>query len=83
MSNKNLESTELRQDTTIKQTEALKTRIKFFQEQQSNQVPGKFLDIVAKSILVAANVGKILEKILPEEIKKNGLELYEKLMLSF
>ena len=83
LSDKNLESTELRQDTTLKQTEALKTRIKYFQEQQSSQVPGIFLDIVAKTILVVAKVGKKIKKSIPEETYKKGLELYEKIMLSF
>ncbi|TFG20982.1 MAG: hypothetical protein EU530_01445 [Promethearchaeota archaeon] len=83
MSNKNLESTELRQDTTMKQTEALKTRIKFFQEQQSSKVPGIFLDIVSKGVMFVANVGKKIAKVIPEETQKKGLEIYQKIILSF
>ncbi len=37
---KNIEIAELRQDTTEKQTNALETRIKYFQDQQSNHIPG-------------------------------------------
>jgi hypothetical protein len=83
MTNKNLESTELRQDTTMKQTDALKTRIKYFQEQQSSRVPGIFLDIVAKGVLLVAKAGKKLAKVIPEETKKKGLKIYQKLLLSF
>jgi hypothetical protein len=83
MSKKNLESTELRQDTTLKQTEALETRIKYFQEQQASQVPGKLLDLAAKTIISAANAGKKIKKIFPEDTYKKILDLYQKLMLSF
>jgi hypothetical protein len=83
MNKKNLESTELRQDTTLKQTEALETRIKYFQEQQASQVPGKFLDLAAKTIISAAKVGKNLKKIIPEDTYKKILDIYQKLMLSF
>ena len=83
MSNKNLETTELRQDTSEKQTNALKNRIKFFQEQKSTQVPRKLLDIVAKGILGAVRVGDALRKLLPEESQKKVMKLYQKLLLSF
>jgi hypothetical protein len=83
MSNNNRESTELRQDTTLKQTKALETRIKYFQELQSNKVPGIFLDIAAKSIVTAARVGQTLKKIIPEESHKKIISIYQKLLLSF
>ena len=83
MSDKNVESTELRQDTTAKQIDALETRIKFFQEQQSSQVKGIFLDIIAKGVMVLTKVGKKLTKNIPEDTKKKGLEIYQKILLSF
>lgn len=83
MSKKNLESTELRQDTTLKQTEALETRIKYFQEQQSSQVSGKFLDILAKTIIGAAKVGKKIKKVIPEDAQEKILDIYQKLLLAF
>ena len=83
MSDKNIESTELRQDTTLKQTDALETRIKFFQEQQSSQVPGIFLDIVAKGVMIVAKMGKKFAEVIPEETQKKGLEIYQKILLSF
>lgn len=83
MSDKNIESTQLRQDTTLKQTDALKTRIKFFQEQQSSQVPGILLDIVAKGVMIVTKIGKILAKTVPEETQKKGREIYQKMILTF
>ncbi|MHA1112691.1 MAG: hypothetical protein ACTSRE_16495 [Promethearchaeota archaeon] len=83
MSNKNRESTELRQDTALKKTKSLETRIKYFQGQQSSKISGKFLDIAAKTIIVATRVGQSLKKTIPEELQKKILKIYQKLLLSF
>jgi len=80
---KNIEIAELRQDTTEKQTNALETRIKYFQDQQSNHIPGKLLDLASEMIIGIATIGTALEKIIPEKIQKKIIELYQKLLLAF
>jgi hypothetical protein len=80
---KNIEIAELRQDTTKKQTTALETRIRYFQEQQINLLQGKFLDFASDMILTVIMIGTALQKIIPEDKQKKILSLYQKLLLAF
>ncbi len=80
---RNIEMAELRQDTTEKQTSALETRIKFFQDLQNNQLQGQFLDLGAKIIMGVVELGKVLKEIIPEETQEKILKNFQDLLLSF
>ncbi|MBN2157421.1 MAG: hypothetical protein JW776_15350 [Candidatus Lokiarchaeota archaeon] len=79
----NVEIAELRQDTTKKQIMALETRIKYFQDQQSNFIPGKLLDSATSAIIGVVKLGNNLKKVIPKETREKLLDIYQKILLAF
>lgn len=74
---------ELRQDTTEKSQEALMRRMKYFDERREFPLQDKLEDALATVMTGLVSVQNAIEKALPEDIRKRGLELYEKILLAF
>ena len=77
------ELTELRQDTTEKQSAALETRIEYFQKQKKDPVMGQIEDFIAGVATAGIEIKNQIDKLIPENTRNQLLDFYKKMLLSF